>query len=357
MIRTALIGCGGMGNYHARVLSKMANVKVVGVCDLIEEKARRLGEAIGAPWCTDYQPLLEGADAAWVCTEPFNRLAIVTTAAAAGKHIFTEKPIAVDLREADAMIAAAERARVKFMLGYVLRFTNPYRLLRDTFASGELGELVSCWTRRFMPFDTSQLWYGCQEKSGGVMLDFGSHDLDWLLWLGGSARAVLARTFQVRPTMHADEHGQALILFENGGMGSCEVSWSSYLGESSVGVVGTLGAMIVGLDGKVRKRVGDGKESVVDADSAMAVDASGNVGQRAATGGIQAVAARNESIQQHFFRCIEENLDPITSAGEGRRVLATVLAMHESARSGRSVEVAGVREMVCRPSSRPAGAR
>ena len=354
MIKTAVIGCGGMGNHHARVLAQMANVKVVGVCDPIEAKARPLGEAVGVPWCVDYRTLLERADAVWICTEPFNRLAVVTDAAAAGKHIFTEKPIARDLREADAMIAAAARARVKYMLGYVLRFTNPYRLLRDTLAAGELGELVSCWTRRFMPIDMSTLWYGWQEKSGGVLLDFGSHDLDWLLWLGGPARTVFTQTFRVRPTMHADEHAQTVIVFERGGIATCEVSWSSYLSESSVGVVGTRGAMIVGLDGKVRKRVGDGKETVVDVESAMAVDPAGNVGQRAAAGGIETVAARNETIQQHFFRCIEEDLDPIPSAAEGRQVLATVLAMHKSARTGRSVVVAGIKEVACRPLPRRA---
>ena len=107
--------------------------------------------------------------------------------------------------------------------------------------------------------------------------------------------------------------------------------------------------MIVGLDGKVRKCVGDGKETVVDVESAMAVDPAGNVGQRATTGGIQTVATRNETIQEHFFRCIEEDFAPLPSAADGRQVLATILAMHKSARTGRSVAVAGLKELACRP--------
>ena len=88
---------------------------MVAVCELIEEKARTIGKRLGVKWSTDYRELLDAVDSLWIC---------------------------VDLDEADAMIEACRKAGVKFMLGYVLRFTNPYRLMRDTLASGELGELV-----------------------------------------------------------------------------------------------------------------------------------------------------------------------------------------------------------------------
>ncbi|MBM3263356.1 MAG: hypothetical protein FJY97_08020 [candidate division Zixibacteria bacterium] len=76
------------------------------------------------------------------------------------------------------MIETVERTGVIMMIGYVLRFTHPFQILHETFSSGRLGRLVNCWTRRYMPFDTSQRWYGDQSKSGGVELDFASHDID-----------------------------------------------------------------------------------------------------------------------------------------------------------------------------------
>lgn len=337
MLKLGLIGCGGMGSHHARVFSKMTNVNVVGVCDVIEEKARKVGQDLGTKWCVDYRDLLDDVDAVWVCTEPFNRLDIVTTSAKAGKHVFAEKPICLSLEDADQMIAAAEEANVKFMLGYVLRFRNPYKLMHDTFVSGELGDLVTCWTRRFMPADMSNRWYGWQEKSLGVTLDFGSHDIDWLRWIGGNVQTIFAKTYRVRPTIHADEHGQALMLFEGGGMGTCDVSWSSYLSESSVGIVGTKGAMIVGRDGKVRKKIGDGEEQTLDVDSVVSVDPEGNLSR--ATNGGQGQINRQETIQEHFIRCVEEDLEPLTAAKEGRKTLATILALQESARTGQAVDV------------------
>jgi len=342
MTNVCIIGCGGMGNAHSGRLAALPNVEVVGVCDLIEDKARALGEKLGVKHTQDFRELLDEVDAVWVCTEPFNRFDIIAASAAAGKHIFCEKPICLELSEADEMIAAAREAGVVYMLGYVLRRTNPYRLMHDVFASGQLGELVNCWTRRYMPFDTSTRWYGQQDKSGGVALDFGSHDVDWLRWVGGDVDTVLAHVAQVRATTNADEHSQALLLFENGGMGATDVSWSSYLRESSLGLIGTEGAMIVGADGKIRRKIGDREEETVDAASAMDIDPEGKLGKKAEDGSIAAVDAPDETIQEHFFRCVEQGVEPVCPATDGRKTLATVKAMQESSRRGESVALAEV---------------
>ncbi|MCY3020976.1 MAG: Gfo/Idh/MocA family oxidoreductase [Planctomycetota bacterium] len=341
MIKVAMIGCGGMGNAHAPTLVKLPNVQVVAACDLIPEKAKSLAEKNGIRrHCTDFRELLPDVDAVWVCTEPFNRVDIVTTCAKARKHIFTEKPICRRLADADTMIAATRRAKVKYMLGYCLRFwPMPYGLMHDTFASGELGELVSCWMRRFMPWDP-QRWYAYQEKSGGVMLDFGSHDMDWLRWVGGDVKTVFARTFRVRQGTQGDDHGGAVLLFKKGGMATVEDSWGAQMSETSIGIVGTKGMITVGNDGKVRKRIGyDGQEQVIDGESAIAIDPKGNLGKRDASGAIEKVAARAESIQEHFFRCIEEGAEPRTPAADGRKTLLTVMALWESARTGKAVDV------------------
>jgi predicted dehydrogenase len=228
------------------------------------------------------------------------------------------------------------------MLGYVLRFTEPYRTIRDTFASGELGELVTCWTRRYMPCDMSRWWYGDQKLSGGVTLDFGSHDCDWLRWIGGDVKSVLGAVWRVRPTVRADEHGIMTMFFAKGGVGTIDVSWSSYLGESSLGAVGTKGAMIVGRDGTVRKKVGDGQEQTVDVKAAMDIDPSGNLGTRDAAGKIAATGRRAETIQQHFFRCLQEDIEPLTSAVEGRKTLAVIKAAQLAAQRKTVVEVSEV---------------
>ena len=189
-----------------------------------------------------------------------------------------------------------------------------------------------------MPWSPEK-WYGEQESSGGVMLDFGSHDVDWLCWVGGDVKTVFGNTLRVHEGARADDHGAAIFRFAGGGMATVENSWSSRVSESTVGIIGTKGAMVMGGDGSVRKRVGKGEEEVVDVETATQIDPKGNIGAEDGKGGIQKVAGENESIQQHFFRCIEEGIEPLTSAADGRRTLLTVMALWESAATGKAADV------------------
>ena len=168
MTKLGVIGCGGMGSYHAKTVHDMDNVQLVGVADTIESKAAALANELGVATYTDFHDLLPFVDGVMVCTPPFARTNVVLDCAARGKHIFAEKPIALNLEEADRMLEATDRAGVIMMIGYVLRFTHPFQALYELFSAGELGRLVNCWTRRYMPFDTSKIWYGDQAKSGGV---------------------------------------------------------------------------------------------------------------------------------------------------------------------------------------------
>lgn len=338
-IKVAMIGLGGMGNFHTETIENIEGVEIVGVCDLIEEKAKKIGQKLNVPWYLDYHKLLDKAEAVMVCTEPFNRRDIVVTCAKQGKHIFTEKPIANNLEDAYAMLEATASAGVIYMLGYCMRFYNPYKLMKQSFESGELGDLVECWSRRFMPADMTNLWYGWQEKSGGVMLDFASHDIDWLRWIGGDAESVFGYARQMNPAMHAFDHGYVTLRFENGGIGSASNSWSSNMGECSTGIVGTKGAIIVGKDDIIRKKIGDGEEIVLAEEAITLVNPQGEVGTKDESGKIRRIESPEENIQQHFFRCIREKTTPLTTGADGLKTLATVIALHKSNQTGEAVKV------------------
>ncbi len=320
MIRLGIIGCGGMGGYHAKRFSQMDNVELVGVCDVVEEKARNLAEQVGTKFYINHQDLLPATDAVCICTPPRHRLDVVLDSARAGKQIFAEKPLALNLQEADQMVEAARQAGVKLMVGYVLRFTQPHKYLQQVFASGELGRLVNCWTRRYMPCDMTNRWYGDQAQSGGVLLDFGSHDVDLVYWKGGEVKSVFARFDRVRPGIRSDEHAQVLMAFQGGGMGTVDVSWSSHLSHYSFGVVGSEGTLIADAAGLVHKKSWNGQEEVIDT-AALAK------------------AQKDETIQEHFIRCIEEDIEPLVTGAQARSVLAVILAAQESGRTGQAVEV------------------
>ena len=343
MVNLGIIGCGGIGNHHAGILAKMTNVRVAVVCDIVEHRAQTLAGKLGCEFVLDYRGVMDKVDAVFICTPPEVRVDVIAAAARAGKQIFCEKPIALNVAEADQIIRIVEPAGVKFMLGYVLRFTQPYKLLHDCFASGELGGLVNCWTRRYMGMDPRKTWHNWQDKSGGVALDFGSHDIDWLMWVGGTVKTVFAHAARVREGVQSDEHSQSMLVFGKGGMGCADVSWLEAVSESSIGVIGTAGSMSVDRAGTVRRRMWGSKEETVATQGSMSVDPQGKLGARTAEGAIQAVAQETETIQQHFIRCIEQDVPPAVTAEQGRNVLEAVLAINESARTGRAVKLRGAR--------------
>ena len=164
-----------------------------------------------------------------------------------------------------------------------------------------------------MPFDASSRWYGDQAQSGGVALDFASHDLDWLRWVGGDVRRVFGQVDRVRPGMQADDHVHALVTFDQG-LGAVDDSWAAGISSTSIGLVGSEGSMIVSADSTIRKKVGEGEEETV-------------------------VAEIGETIQEHFVRCIRDGTTPTVTGRDGREVLAMVLAIQESSRTGEAISL------------------
>ena len=111
-VKFGIIGCGGMGTHHAKTIHAMEGANLVGVADMIGEKATALANELGTEAHTDFHELLPHVDGVMVCTPPFERVDVVIGCAKAGVHIFAEKPIALDLATADQMLAATDRAKV-----------------------------------------------------------------------------------------------------------------------------------------------------------------------------------------------------------------------------------------------------
>src|SRR5688500_4441016 len=116
----ALIGCGGMGRSEARVLKDVPRARLVAVCDVNEAAARECGAGMGAAHHTKHHEALARPDVGAVMVATPNGLhtQIVLDACAAGKHVFCEKPFAFTVAECDRMIAAAEAAEVRLMVGH-----------------------------------------------------------------------------------------------------------------------------------------------------------------------------------------------------------------------------------------------
>lgn len=202
MIRIGLVGYGFMGKMHSQCYAATGRAQVVSVADV---EADRRAEAAARLGCTAYESLeallsAGGIDAVDICTPTYLHEEHVLAAAAAGRHIFCEKPLSLSVESCDRMIAATELAGVTLMVGHVVRFWPEYALVKELVASGQYGRVLWASLRRLSAPATWawQDWLADPVRSGGAILDLHIHDLDFITYLIGPPSRVLSRALPGR---------------------------------------------------------------------------------------------------------------------------------------------------------------
>jgi predicted dehydrogenase len=218
MISVAIVGGGFMGQTHAGAWSAQAgHARVVAVSSRSHERAARVAALCGAEATDDlYAPLERpDVDVVDICLPTPQHREAAERAFAAGKHVLLEKPIALTLADADAIVAAAERAGKLLVVGLVLRFWPEYVELRRIAASGELGRPLAASAQRLSPPPAWNDWMIDPERSGGVCVDLMVHDFDTLTAVLGPPRRVFARALRSGPH-GAAQHCHAVLQHEYG---------------------------------------------------------------------------------------------------------------------------------------------
>jgi predicted dehydrogenase len=198
MVKVGILGAGFMGGMHAEVYRNLPNAELVGVADRDPDKAEKLAGRYGTTAYSTAEDLLdqEKTSVIDICLPTFLHKEYAVKAAREGKHILCEKPIALTIEDADEMIDTAEKAKVKFMIGQVIRFWPEYIKLKEIYDSGELGKLLSITCIRLSPTPdwAWNKWLTDPERSGGALLDLHIHDTDYLLYLLGKPLSLICYT-------------------------------------------------------------------------------------------------------------------------------------------------------------------
>ena len=230
--RIALIGAGTMGGEHGRQWKAVPGVEVVGVLAESREEAGRVAEAAACPafGLGEFDALLRqtSPDIVDVCVPTFLHREYVERAAAAGKAVFVEKPLARTMADCDAIVRAVERANVPLMAGHVLRFFPEYAAAKRMVDAGGVGKPVAIRTARLAGMPRGDRgWYGDSAQSGGVVLDMIVHDFDWLRWTFGPVTRVFAQGLYGKPE-HAGKRDYALVTLrhESGAVSHVSGSWA-----------------------------------------------------------------------------------------------------------------------------------
>lgn len=262
MVRFALLsGWHVHTGWFAGELLKSGAGKFVAVWDEDESRGRKYAEEFGAEFEADLSAVLarEDVDAVMVECPTTKHRDVIIAAAKAGKHIFTDKSMALNMEDCAAIQKAVEEAGVKFTVSMESKILGPYRYLKQLTEEGKLGRITSLYFRRShgAALDKNMLpayWFDTSQTGGGVTLDLGCHGLYMLPYYCGKPKTITCRMAELYGT-GSDELSTTVMEFENGAMGTAVTSFVSCPSVNMMEIVGTEGMAIVSGNGPEDYRV------------------------------------------------------------------------------------------------------
>ena len=197
MVKVGVVGAGFMGKMHIACYGVLPDVQLVGVADVEAEKAKEIVKGKQIEVFPSLEELLkEEIDIVDICLPTYLHKEAVVRAARAKKNILCEKPMALNIEDANEMISETKKAGVKFMVAQTIRFWPEYIRLKEIFDNGSLGKLKSLVCRRLSPIPTWswQNWLMDPEKSGSALVDLHIHDTDFIFYLLGKPKAIYSQS-------------------------------------------------------------------------------------------------------------------------------------------------------------------
>ncbi len=254
-LKLGVIGLGRMGQLYARILAtQISGVQLYAVAEVDEQAQQRMADELNVSYSfADALELiaLPELDAVVIATPTSTHPDLVISAAAAGKAIFCEKPLALTPEETRRVLEAVARAQVPLQVGFMRRFDAAYQKAKALIAGGLIGSPVTFKSLSRDPFCPPP-GYMDPAKSGGLILDMAIHDFDLARWLMGSeVERVTAEgaTLVCKDLESVGDIDNALVnmRFVNGALGNIEVSRNAFYGyDIRTEVLGSEGAVIVG---------------------------------------------------------------------------------------------------------------
>ena len=216
-IRAAIIGAGRISIAHAEGYMSSTDAKLIAVSDIVREKAKTLATRYGAEWTTDYLEILKrpDIDVVSICTPNELHAQMAIDAAEAGKHIICEKPMAMSLTEADAVIAAVRKNGTKFTVDFTLRYSLPLVYVKNICDEGVIGKIRTVRTHWRGPLPISPIvsdWYIDPRRSGGLLFDRLCHDADLVRWFTGKeVKSIYAQGSATRFVEYRERYGESFV--------------------------------------------------------------------------------------------------------------------------------------------------
>ncbi|MDD5593515.1 MAG: Gfo/Idh/MocA family oxidoreductase [Candidatus Margulisbacteria bacterium] len=339
-IKFALIGCGRIAGKHCEAIHQLPEAELAAVCDIRPERAKALGEKERVPYYSDYGEMLakeKGIDVVNVLTPSgLHAEQVIDVATRFKKHIVCEKPMALTLASADKMIAACAESKVKLFIVKQNRYNLPVVKLREAVAAGRFGQLILGtvrvrWSRDQKYYDQDS-WRGTWFLDGGVLTNQASHHIDLLEWLLGQPLEVSAMAATRLVNIETEDVAVATVRFANGGLGIIEATTAVRPKnlEGSISILGEKGSVEIGglavNEMKTWQFIDRQNE-----DAEVLSKYRENPPNIYGFGHVRYLA--------DVIDCVVNDKTPPVDGREGRKSLELIVALYESAETGKTVKV------------------
>jgi predicted dehydrogenase len=334
-IKVAVLGAGFVANIHMESYNRFVpEAEVVAVYSHNADKAKAFAQAHGIPtWYDDIGRIIgeSGAQLIDICLPNYLHHDACMKAAAGNKHVIVEKPLALNLEEADEMIDACKKRGLLLMYGEQLCFTPKYERVRALVEHGAVGNIYMLKQAEKHSGPHSPWFYKKECAGGGVLMDMGCHALQWFRWMNKNnpVKSVYADIKTVFHDTDCDDNTLTILEFENKVTAFAEDSWARHGGmDDRIEIYGNKGAIYADL---------------FKGNSALtySLDGYDYSSEKAGSSKGWTFTIFEEAFNQgyphelrHFISCVRDGNKPLVSGEDGRVVLELTYAAYASAKKG-----------------------
>lgn len=356
-VRFGIVGCGVIGPTHAKAIAGIPNAEIVAVADVVESKAQKLAGDYGCDWYGSLEELANRPDIDIVTLGvPSGMHAeLAEKALRAGKHVVVEKPLDVSIEKIDSLLRTQKETGGKVAVISQHRFDTATQIVHDAVERGEFGKLTLgvaslIWWRSQEYYDSGD-WRGTWAlDGGGALMNQSIHTIDLLQWMMGPVEEIFAYTgLLAHERIEVEDVAVATLKFQSGALGSIIGTTAAYPGLTArLQIHGDKGSAVIDNDqlqyfhsaapgegGAAYGASGKGNQAEQILANFKAQESTAN----AASDPSQLSMAHRDQIED-FIAAIREGREPLVNGIEGRKAVAIILGIYESARTGKPVRPA-----------------
>lgn len=351
ILGVALLGCGRIALRHAELLSKgeIKGARLVCVCDIQEDRARAFGEKYAVPYFTSLEQMMQE------CGDAITIVSVLTPSGSHArntleiapykKHIIVEKPMALNLNDADKMIEACEKNGILLFVVKQNRYNLPVQKLREALENGRFGKIVLGSVRvrwcRDDAYYRQDAWRGTWANDGGVFTNQASHHIDLLEWMLGNVESVFAKGYTALSEIETEDTGVVIVKFKSGALGIIEATTATRPKdlEGSISILGEFGSVEIG---------GFAVNAIRHWNFTKPLESDKEVLQKCSTNPPNVYGFGHKEYYLNVIDCIKNSKKALVDGKEGRRSLELICAIYESIETGKEIFLDSFKPSACK---------